>query len=182
MASIGKASTTTDPSTSGGGGGGAGNGSSSSKYADALKYSQCMRSHGVPNFPDPSANGAIGIQGGPNSSNGLNPNSAQFKAADRACRHLLPNGGQPSAAQKQQFLSQALKFSQCMRSHGFPNFPDPTSSGGGVSLKISPSSGIDPRSPQFQSAQKACSHFLPGTVQSGSPSGGANGEKSVAAG
>lgn len=176
VASVGKSTATTDPPAAGGGGG-TGGGSKSSKYAAALAYSQCMRSHGIANFPDPSADGGIEIQGGPNSSSGPNPGSAAFKAADQACRHLLPNGGQPTAAQKQQFLSQALKFSQCMRSHGFPNFPDPSTTGGGVSLKITPSSGIKPSSPQFRAAQKACSSFLPGWAQRGSAPGQGSGFK-----
>jgi hypothetical protein len=72
--------------------------------------------------------------------------------------------------------AQALKFSSCMRSHGEPNFPDPTFSGGGVSLKISASSGIEPTSPQFQAAQKACQKNLPGVITRGGvakgPAGG----------
>jgi hypothetical protein len=59
----------------------------------------------------------------------------------------------------------ALKFSVCMRSHGEPNFPDPeiSSSGGGTSIRIhvTPSSGIDPGSPVFQAAQRACKAFSP---------------------
>jgi hypothetical protein len=171
VASVGKSTATTDPPS--GGGGNSGSPSSSSKYADGLKYSECMRSHGVPNFPDPGSNGAIQIQGGPNSSNGLNPNSAQFQAASKTCQHLLPNGGKITPAQQQQMLSQALKFSECMRSHGVPNFPDPTTSGGGVGIKIGgPGSGIDPNSPQFQAAQKACGSLLPGRPTSGGPGGG----------
>ncbi len=59
----------------------------------------------------------------------------------------------------------ALKFSVCMRAHGEPNFPDPeiSSSGGGTSIRIhvTPSSGIDPGSPVFQAAQRACKAFSP---------------------
>ena len=45
-----------------------------------------------------------------------------------------------------------------MRAHGVPNFPDPSGSGGGIQL----GSGINPRSPGFQSAQSACQKLLPG--------------------
>jgi hypothetical protein len=57
---------------------------------EALGYAVCVRSHGVPGFPDPkvSSNGGIEIGPGPNSN--LNPNSPQLKAAENACRHLLP--------------------------------------------------------------------------------------------
>jgi hypothetical protein len=58
--------------------------------AQALKLTACMRSHGVPNFPDPKeASGGISISlGGP----GLDPNSPKFQAAQNACRSLTPGG------------------------------------------------------------------------------------------
>lgn len=122
--------------------------------AKALKFSQCMRSHGVPNFPDPSGSGAISIT----PASGINPRSQQFQQAQTTCaKRLSIAGGTPSPAQQARALAAALKFSQCMRSHGVPTFPDPqTGNGGGITLKLDPSSGIDPSSPVFQSAQKAC--------------------------
>jgi hypothetical protein len=49
-----------------------------------------------------------------------------------------------------------------MRSHGVPNFPTPTFEGHAVRLALKAGSGLDPRSPQFQAAQKACrSYFGP---------------------
>jgi hypothetical protein len=53
---------------------------------EALKYAACIRSHGVPNFPDPKLHGG-GIDLGEAT------NSPQFKAAQKACGHLLPGGG-----------------------------------------------------------------------------------------
>jgi hypothetical protein len=131
----------------------------STTYQKALAYSQCVRSHGVPNFPDPNSNGVIVMPAGSGGSQNLN--SPQAQSANKACQHLLPNGGRISQAQQQQDLSQMLKFARCMRSHGLPNFPDPTTAGGGVSLNLR-GSGIDKRSPLFQSAQKACQSQLPG--------------------
>ncbi len=140
----------------------------SSGSGQALAYAQCMRSHGVPSFPDPNAQGGFTIQGGPGSS--LDPGSATFQAADKTCRHLLPNDGQPTAAQQAHALAQALKFSQCMRSHGLTDFPDPQSQpGGGIAIHIhaGPGQGVNdlnPQSPQFQSAQKACQGIMGGPV------------------
>jgi hypothetical protein len=57
--------------------------------------------------------------------------------------------------------SQALAFSKCMRAHGVSNFPDPSTSGGGVQLSIGPSSGINPQAPAFQAAQQSCQHLMP---------------------
>jgi hypothetical protein len=114
-----------------------------------------MRAHGVPDFPDPVGNG-LQIKVSPGSD--LDPNSPQMQAAQKACQSLAPGGAQGgtvSAAQQ----AQALKFSACMRSHGVPNFPDPTFSGGGVQLHVT---GIDPTSPQMIAAQKACQSLQPG--------------------
>lgn len=60
--------------------------SNSQFAAQALKFAACMRSHGVPNFPDPKGSGAFLIQG-------IDPNSPQVKSAQQACQSLLPAGG-----------------------------------------------------------------------------------------
>jgi hypothetical protein len=146
-------------------GGGSGGGAATAVLgggggAKLLKFSECMRAHGVPNFPDPSANGSISIS----SSTGVNPQSAQVQKAQDICGKLLSLGNvAPSPAEQAQALANALKFSQCMRSHGVTNFPDPQSSGGGahIGIRISANSGLDPSSPIFQAAQKACQGNLP---------------------
>ena len=123
---------------------------------ELTKFASCMRRNGVPNFPDPNAQGQI-------SASGIDPGSASFQNAQQACRKQLPKGGQPSPAQQEQARKQALAFSACMRRNGVPNFPDPQfGSNGGAAIRIDPSSGIDPGSPQFQAAQKACQKNLPG--------------------
>ncbi len=50
------------------------------------------------------------------------------------------------------------RFAACIRAHGVANFPDPNSQG---AIQIGPSSGIDPNSPRFQTAQQACQKLLP---------------------
>ena len=95
-----------------------------------------MRSHGVTNFPDPTHTARSRSRGGTGAngtSSGLDPNNPTFQAAQTACQHLMPA---PTAAQQHQALSNALKLSQCMRAHGIKDFPDPPSSGGGISIKI----------------------------------------------
>lgn len=117
------------------------------------KFASCMRANGEPNFPDPNAQGQITVS----TSSGVDPQSSQFQKAMQACRKDLPNGGVPTPAQQAQARQSALAFSACMRSHGVPKFPDPQfGPGGKVTLSIGPNSGFDPRSPQFQNAQKAC--------------------------
>jgi hypothetical protein len=165
VASLGGANSTTTAGTaphSGAPSGGSGSGGSFSSSirigSGGTAYSACMRSHGVPNFPDPNGQGVITFGSG----NGIDPSSPQFESAQKACQKLMPKHAPPSPAQQAKMQAQALKFSACMRSHGVPKFPDPTFSGGGVQMKIDSSSGLDPSSPQFQSAQKACQVNLPG--------------------
>lgn len=68
--------------------------------AQGLKFAQCMRSHGVPTFPDPKAGGGMHTeeQSGRETqgSQGVDPDSPQFKAAEQACRSLAPGGEGPS--------------------------------------------------------------------------------------
>jgi hypothetical protein len=123
-----------------------------------VTFAQCMRSHGVPDFPEPSE-GHLLIKG--NSKNGLNPGSPQFQAGMKACHSLAP-APKISPQQSAAMQAQALKFSACMRSHGVPDFPDPKFEGGGVQLQIKRGSGINPQSSQFQAAQKACQGDMPG--------------------
>ena len=133
-----------------------------------VSFARCMRAHGVPNFPDPGTNGNGGIQiqvnqksgsGASMTVNGVSVSGPAFQSAMQSCRSDLPNGGHPpplSAARKEQML----QFSQCMRTHGLPNFPDPVfGSGGKVELRVTPQEGINPSSPAFQQAQAACAKY-----------------------
>ncbi len=56
----------------------------------ARKMSQCMREHGVPDFPDPEPDGGIKTQVTPGSK--LNPDDPTFKAAQEACDKYAPKG------------------------------------------------------------------------------------------
>ncbi|MGH9125374.1 MAG: hypothetical protein ACRDZ8_11715 [Acidimicrobiales bacterium] len=56
---------------------------------------------------------------------------------------------------------EALQYSQCMRKNGVPDFPDPNSQGL-IQVNAGPGSGLNPRSPQWQAAQKKCAKYAPG--------------------
>ena len=137
-----------------------------------VKFSQCMRTHGEPEFPEPSE-GGIHIQN--HNGHGPNPESSRFRAAEKACSKYAPSKVAPSPAEQARLQEGALKFSACMRSHGVPNFPDPEfhSGGGGVRVRIGgKGSGIDPNSPQFKAAQKTCQSDLPRPKGAGPVGGG----------
>ncbi len=146
--------------------------SSASTQQKMVAYSQCMRTHGVPEFPEPTEGHLLVHSSNHNGHvTGVNPQSSQFQAAQKVCGKLLPNGGSPSPAEQAKMQESALKFSQCMRTHGVPNFPDPTVSDGGVRMKLKAggANGIDPESPQFRAAQKACQSIAPGPGGKGGP-------------
>jgi hypothetical protein len=140
----------------------AGSSSSASPDSQAVAYSACMRAHGVPNFPDPKVStnsNEVKVAIGINPSISGNP---QFKSAQQACSKLLPGGGPGSGPNHQispQEQSQYLKAAACIRSHGIPNFPDPTFSGGGVHIEHQ---GLNESSPAFKAAVQACESLIPG--------------------
>jgi len=94
-----------------------------------------MRSHGVPNFPDPGSDGQV-TKADPQA---LGVSVPQLQAAQRTCQHLYPtNGGALASSLRQCYeaglcpqsmahraLAAGLKFAQCMRSHDVTNWPDP---------------------------------------------------------
>jgi hypothetical protein len=60
--------------------------------AEALQYAACMRSHGVPDFPDPNKNG--GFSG----TSTVNPSSPTFQNAQSTCMQLSGLGGPGSSS------------------------------------------------------------------------------------
>jgi hypothetical protein len=59
--------------------------------AGNLKYAQCMRAHGISDFPDPNSQGQIQIQAKPGSD--LDPNNPRYQSANKACQQYQLGGG-----------------------------------------------------------------------------------------
>lgn len=121
-----------------------------------VAFSECMRSHGVPDFPDPKI-----TSGGGEVISIPDSDSPRFEAALKSCRKFLPDGGGSSPAQQAQEQDQLLRFARCMRARGVPDFPDPTVSGGRARF---PAGRIDLGSPRFAAAKKACGQSLAGVT------------------
>jgi hypothetical protein len=129
-----------------------------STAAQAVAYTQCMRSHGVPEYPGPDSSGQLQKIG---SGQQVGVSDAQLNTASNACQSLWPYQGL-TATQQQQELTDMVKFAQCMRSHGVPTLPDPVATDGKVEFVISTSkTGINPQSPQIQAKLQECLHVLP---------------------
>jgi hypothetical protein len=147
------------------GSGGSPNVGGSANSTSAVGYTSCMRSHGVPDYPDPDSSGQLPKI---TAASQVGVSDSRLTAAQGACQALWPYQA-PTQAQQRQQLTDDLKFAQCMRSHRVPNFPDPTSSDGRVEFVISVSrDGFDPHSPQILAKARGCEHVLP--AGSGLPS------------
>ena len=88
-----------------------------------VKYAQCIRANGYPEFPDPSPDGRMQLR--------LDPKAGgRLEAAQRACKDKMP-AGMPGADQTvtPQRMQALLGFAQCMRKRGVREFPDPSPGG-----------------------------------------------------
>jgi hypothetical protein len=132
-----------------------------------------MRSNGVTRYPDPDSSGAL-----PKTDpQRLGVSSSQFQAAVTACQHLIPNNagsidqqteqcmatGDCPPALVQQVLNLERTFAQCMRSHGLPNWPDPTLDSQGRPVFVisigKDLGGVDPHSLQISAKEDECARL-----------------------
>jgi hypothetical protein len=135
----------------------------------AVAYSQCVRSHGIPNFPDPPSGGGLAKT----SAQQLGVSGSRLHAAQRACQHLIPATGGTIQRQEQQcfpnsdcppdvvreLLNVMLRFARCMRAHGVANFPDPTTDSQGQPFFDGSAHGISDsmsHSPSFIAKLNEC--------------------------
>lgn len=147
----------------GGGGGSAGVASVASSTTPAttttvqdglIAFSRCMRSSGVPDFPDPQrfVGGNVKL-----TIHQLDSGSPRFRAALSACTRLLPSrgGSQETAQQTRTRIADGLSFARCMRSHGVTHFPDPTGQGE-LTVEMVKAAGIDIHSPAVLRVVQTC--------------------------
>jgi hypothetical protein len=118
----------------------------------AVKFSECMRANGVSDFPDPNASGAF-------PSYGVSVSKAVWIKAGAACKALQPPGtfsAKLTPAQE----SAALKFAQCIRENGVPDFPDPVNGQPLVDTTRIPSSNKPGGMTILNAAMHKCGHFV----------------------
>ena len=123
-------------------------------YAQALTYSRCMRTHGVPDYPI--------LKQGPGGTlvHPLSPPTGMltapgYDAAFRACLKLAVTGGRSPARYRAMALK-GLQQSECMRARGITGYPSPATLGGGLHVPDFSTIGLDPHTLQFQAAGRAC--------------------------
>jgi hypothetical protein len=82
----------------------------------AVKFAECIRAHGVSDFPDPNEKNQFEY--------GVSVTPAVWSRATTACKALQPPGTlSGKRTPKQQ--SASLRFAQCVRDNGVKDFPDP---------------------------------------------------------
>jgi hypothetical protein len=148
---------------SGSSGPGATKAASGAKSNPQLTLSECMRAHGVSNFPDP----VMGPYGSPGMSVSTAPGSGTitvegiafsgptFEAAVSTCKMFGGGNGPGSRRITASRKQQLVEFSQCMRRNGVPDYPDPVfPPGGGIERPVG--SNIDTNSPDYQAAAARC--------------------------
>ena len=136
-----------------------GAGKTNADYENAVKFSECMRDHGVSEFPDPDASGGLTIDGVLNGSS-LDPSTPAWKAAIATCKDLQPPGftgdGKRSAEQQEA----ALEFAQCIRDNGVKDFPDPVSGEPLVDTNRIPSAATNGGMTILNAAMQKCRDFV----------------------
>ncbi len=151
------------PSSTGSGGSPSAGGPANSRL---VAFSGCVRSRGVPNWPDPTSSGRVPKE----TAQQLGVSSAQLQAALNACQHLLPNTGNidDNPAALNQWWSLMLHFAQCMHSHGVPNWPGPSPypqdtveptfklQAAGIGFHQGPQPGNIVNSPQIEAKVQRC--------------------------
>jgi hypothetical protein len=138
--------------------GGAAGGGSAQTMRAAGRFSACMRAHGVADFPDPTQGRAFKLALAPGGAH-----APAFAAAQSACQHLLPPAPAESAAEGHAHVVAGLAFAGCMRTHGFPSFPDPSSTGQ-LSHEMLAAAGIDIHQPAAGRAADLCAGVTHGLI------------------
>jgi hypothetical protein len=122
-----------------------------------VKFAECMRSNGVPKFPDPSASGQFTIDEVANGSS-LDTTSPTFTQALGACKSVEPAGFEGGTRSTQQQAA-ALKFAQCIRGSGVTDFPDPAPGQPLVDTNRIPSASTSSGRSILNAAMQKCSAF-----------------------
>lgn len=120
------------------------------RVAKGVAFVQCMRENGVPNHPDPAADGSVRL--GPQDK--VDVDSQAFKDAQKKCSEENA-GGQNSSGQNNPGNGppsfDPMPYVNCMRANGMPDFPTPEN--GQFNFDADPK--------VFEPAHEKCKQHLP---------------------
>jgi hypothetical protein len=117
----------------------------------AVKFAECIRAHGVSDFPDPNAQNDFEY--------GVSVTPAVWQKATTACKDLQPPGSL-SAKRTPKQQSASLRFAQCIRANGVKDFPDPVNGEPVVDTYKIPSSNRPGGMTILNAAMKRCGKVL----------------------
>jgi hypothetical protein len=118
----------------------------------AVKFTECVRANGVGDFPDPDASGQF-------PSYGVSVTPTVWTKAVAACKSLQPPGALSAKLTPAQ-ESAALKFAQCVRANGVPDFPDPVNGQPLIDTTRIPSANKPGGMTILNAATHKCGHFI----------------------
>lgn len=126
----------------------------------ALQFQQCMHDHGVDVQTD--SKGGVAVQASPG-------DKQKAITATEACQIYLPGGGEKQKQLSPEDIEKLRRFSQCVRDHGFPDWPDPDPETGQMRFNQQDQSHIGDlkADPQFQQAVRACESLAPSRAAGG---------------
>lgn len=117
----------------------------------AVRFSECVRAHGVADFPDPNAKNDFDY--------GISVSAAVWTKAVNACRAWQPPGTL-SAKRTPKQQSASLRLAACVRAHGVKDFPDPVNGEPVVNTYKIPSSNAPGGMTILNAALKTCRGLL----------------------
>jgi hypothetical protein len=130
-----------------------------------LAFAQCMRDNGI-DMDDPQAGAGPGLRGffggGPDrSASDIDRGSEEFQSAQEACSmYLEAMRPEIDPEAEQERLEEQLALAQCIRDHGYEQYPDPAIGTDGRLERTRGQGfedlGIDPRSSEFRDVIATC--------------------------
>jgi hypothetical protein len=117
----------------------------------AVEFAECIRAHGVSDFPDPNAKNQFEY--------GVSVTREVWTRATTACKDLQPPGTL-SAERTPKQQSASLRFAQCIRDNGVKDFPDPVNGEPLVNTYKIPSSNKPGGMAILNAAMQTCGKLL----------------------
>ncbi len=117
---------------------------------ERLKFTQCMREHGV-NVPDKDISGSNALQGVPQNT---------LQAALSACGKYRASSIGSAPSQQNELREAVVKYARCLRSNGL-NVPEPTGTSINALATFRQAITELESNPAFQQANSKCKAALP---------------------
>jgi hypothetical protein len=127
-----------------------------------VAYARCAHTHGMPNLPDPQVDEqgndhypALDRQGSWRWPESVLMGCANVWQRVHAIRDRYDSANPQRPASPATYASE-LRIARCIRTHGFPTYPDPSAGGGFVVASLPPGFAKPYLSPQARAAINAC--------------------------